>query len=305
MSALRLLLPAAGLALAFACDSLQPTQVNDFGDDTYVAPDDDPDPVTPADDTDDDGVGGPQTNNPPHASAPNRITAEVDDLVFLDGSASSDVDGDPLTYRWELKFKPGASIALIENPTYATAQIRVERPGSYEIHLTVSDGSATDRAVVTVTVASPNTPPIAEAGMNQTTLVGSLVQLSGAGSYDPEGQPLSYTWRFVSRPPTSQAILVGTDVQPATSPRFTADAVGQFVVELVVSDGAYQSAPDTVYITVNPSDPGSSGGGSDDCLSCAEGEQVGRRFSMGDAGHGLGMALLPLLVLAWGRRRDP
>lgn len=307
MKTARLTIPLAVLALGLACDSLQPSQVDDFGDDTWIPDDDEEsDPPVAADDTDDDDTVPTDGNTPPNADAgPARIEAEQNEVVFLDGTGSSDADGDPLTYQWVLQFRPGGSAAMIDNPTFATAQVKVDRPGTYEVHLTVNDGDVSDKDVLQIQVASPDTPPIADAGQNQTTLQGSLVQLTGASSYDPEGGELSYHWEFVQVPGGSQAFLVGKDVQPATSPRFTADAVGQYIVQLIVNDGVNQSAPDLVYITANAADSGSSGGGgSDDCLSCAEAEQVGQRFAMGDAAHGLGMALLPLAVLWWGRRRE-
>jgi hypothetical protein len=308
MKTARLTIPFAVLALGLACDSLQPSQVDEFGDDTWV-PDDDETEVPTVDDSDvpdDDDNEPTDGNTPPNADAgPARIEAAQGEVVFLDGTGSSDADGDPLTYQWVLQYRPGGSAASIDNPTFATAQVQVDRPGQYEVHLTVNDGDVSDKDILQIAVAEPDAPPVADAGQNQSTLQGSLVQLTGAGSYDPNSDDLTYHWEFVSVPGGSQAFLVGKDVQPATSPRFTADAVGQYVVQLIVNDGTQDSSPDLVYITSNAADSGSSGGGgSDDCLSCAEAEQVGRRFAMGDAAHGLGMALLPLAVLWWGRRRD-
>ncbi|HMC71575.1 MAG TPA: PKD domain-containing protein, partial [Mycobacteriales bacterium] len=50
-----------------------------------------------------------------------------------------------------------------------------------------------------------NQPPIANAGPDQTVSGGATVQLTSAGSSDPEGRPLSYFWTFTSKPAGSAA----------------------------------------------------------------------------------------------------
>ena len=53
--------------------------------------------------------------------------------------------------------------------------------------------------------------PVAVAGSDATVVEGTLVTLSGAGSFDPESQPITYAWSFVSRPAGSGAVLIGKD----------------------------------------------------------------------------------------------
>jgi hypothetical protein len=71
------------------------------------------------------------------------------------------------------------------------------------------------------------------------------VTLSGAGSTDPNDDPLTYSWRFQSTPAGSTATLAAAT---AVSPTFTADMAGLYVLSLVVSDGMRTSAPDTVVV---------------------------------------------------------
>jgi hypothetical protein len=92
-----------------------------------------------------------------------------------------------------------------------------------------------------------NEAPIANAGPDQNVTTDSTVTvtLDGSGSSDADGDPLSYDWIFVSRPPGSSAALSdGTVVNPT----FIADVGGSYVLSLVVGDGTVASAEDTVLI---------------------------------------------------------
>ncbi|MGE3538244.1 MAG: Ig-like domain-containing protein [Candidatus Tectimicrobiota bacterium] len=92
----------------------------------------------------------------------------------------------------------------------------------------------------------PNAPPVAAAGADQSVSIGTTVTLDGQGSSDPDGQPLTYQWSLTSQPAGSRAVVVNPG---AARPSFLADVPGQYVVQLVVSDGIGQSAPDTVTVT--------------------------------------------------------
>jgi hypothetical protein len=95
-----------------------------------------------------------------------------------------------------------------------------------------------------------NTAPIANAGPDQFVITGSTVTLDGSGSSDADGDPLSYGWIFVSRPPGSSAALSdGTVVNPT----FIADVEGTYVLSLVVDDGV-ATAEDTVQINSSLAD---------------------------------------------------
>ena len=48
-------------------------------------------------------------------------------LVNLDGSGSTDVDGDPLTFEWSLTTVPAGSAAAISDPALVTACLHTGR----------------------------------------------------------------------------------------------------------------------------------------------------------------------------------
>lgn len=90
-----------------------------------------------------------------------------------------------------------------------------------------------------------NQPPIANAGGNISAPVGAPQMLNGTGSFDPEGQPLSFFWRIISRPVESGVDLFDDDQDVAV---LIADRPGSYIVELTVSDGELFSAPTLVTV---------------------------------------------------------
>ena len=186
----------------------------------------------------------------PVADAGPDQNVTVTNVVQLDGSGSSDPGGAPLTYAWTLTQKPPGSIATLNNPTAVNPTFTADVPGAYTAQLIVNNGT-TNSAPDTVSITAAVLPPVAEAGMDQTVIPGTLVQLSGAGSSDPNGLPLTYAWTL-TRPPGSNAALSSTT---AVNPTFVPDVLGQYVAQLIVNNGFLSSAPDTVTIAAQVSPP--------------------------------------------------
>ncbi|HEV8395116.1 MAG TPA: PKD domain-containing protein [Vicinamibacterales bacterium] len=187
-------------------------------------------------------------NSAPVANAGPDQTALVTHIVTLDGNASSDPDGDAVSYQWALTSRPAGSAAVLSDPSAVTPTFLVDRPGTYTAQLIVSDGSASS-AADSVTVTTVNTAPAANAGPDQTAAVGATVSLNGSGSSDADGDALGYAWTLQSVPAGSSAALTGA---ASVTPSFAVDRAGTYVVRLVVTDGQVSSAPDTVTIsTVN------------------------------------------------------
>ena len=193
----------------------------------------------------------PATAAPPVANAGPDQAVSVGATVSLDGSGSSDADGDPLTYSWSFVSIPPGSGATLSNPTTVNPTFVADRPGSYVVQLIVNDG-VVNSTPDTVTISTLNSPPVANAGPDQAVSVGATVSLNGSGSSDVDGDPLTYSWSFVSIPPGSGATLSN----PTTvNPTFVADRPGSYVVQLIVNDGVVNSTPDTIAITTLNSPP--------------------------------------------------
>jgi hypothetical protein len=190
-------------------------------------------------------------NSAPVADAGDDRSVSAGALVTLDGSGSTDVDGDALTYTWSLTSVPAGSAAALNNPASVAPTFTADLPGTYVAQLVVSDGTAAS-GPDTVTIDTQNSPPTANAGADQTIVAGQVVLLDGSASADPDGHPLSFQWSLTSAPTGSAAVLVN----PASvGPSFTADQPGTYIVQLIVSDGFVNSAPDTATITTTNSVP--------------------------------------------------
>jgi hypothetical protein len=187
------------------------------------------------------------TNNvaPVANAGPDQGGIALGSLVTLDGSASSDGDGDPLTYSWTFLSKPAGSAAVLANPTSVTPTFTVDFAGDYAAQLIVNDGTV-DSAPDSVIITSNNVAPVANAGPDQGGIaLGSLVTLDGSASSDANGDPLTYSWSLTSRPAGSAAVLANPT---SVTPTFTVDLAGIYVVQLIVNDGTVNSAPNTVNI---------------------------------------------------------
>lgn len=104
--------------------------------------------------------GSGSSNNPPvaNAGADQTTGVQVGDAVLLDGSASSDPDGDALTYSWSLTAAPTDSTATFNDPSSDKPSFVADRAGTYVAQLIVNDGK-TDSAPATVSVIAVVPPP--------------------------------------------------------------------------------------------------------------------------------------------------
>ncbi|MGE5257167.1 MAG: PASTA domain-containing protein [Hyphomicrobiales bacterium] len=116
------------------------------------------DPVLP--DPGNDGTdGGSATNGPPNrppcADAGDDRAVFVGDVVTLDGSGSTDPDGDFLTFSWTFAAKPAGSGAFFSDGSAVTSAFTADAAGVYIVQLVVDDGSDESLPQLVVITAEP------------------------------------------------------------------------------------------------------------------------------------------------------
>lgn len=186
-------------------------------------------------------------NAVPVANAGSDQEVFTQSLVTLDASLSSDADGDVITYLWALTTKPSGSTASLSDTNAAKPTFTPDLDGQYAINLTVNDGQNSSTAdEVLITATTQNVAPIANAGNDRDVNTFEVVTLNGSNSTDANGDSLSYTWAFVSRPDGSSATLQNANSQTSS---FTPDLDGDYTLSLTVNDGQVASTPDNVVIT--------------------------------------------------------
>jgi PKD repeat protein len=189
------------------------------------------------------------TNPQPVANAGLNRPVYIGKVATLDGSASSDVNGDALTYRWTITGKPALSTVFLFDATTVMPAFTPDVAGQYVIQLLVNDGTSDSTPANVTITASIEPPPTANAGPDQIVLPNSLVTLNGNLSSDPGGDALSYQWSL-SPPLGVTASLTNPN---SINPTFTPSVAGAYTAQLIVTDSTgVASVPDTVLIIVGP-----------------------------------------------------
>ena len=169
------------------------------------------------------------------------------EIVQLDGSGSSDADGDTIaSYTWSVISAPvgsavtGVSDGSIVNPTLAP-----DVPGIYLVQLVVNDGKV-DSLPDTYMVTYANTAPVAEAGPE--VIAGfsagwTVAFLDGTGSYDADYDRLLYAWTV-------------TDSEGNPVPGFFVPGETSAVTRFTFSESLPGPGPYTATLTVTEDKPG-------------------------------------------------
>ena len=112
----------------------------------------------------DNGPTSPSNEAPIAILSASPTDVEVGQTVQLDGTDSSDPDGDDLSYSWSFTV-PDGSTTTLSDASVADPVFVADMQGSFSITLTVSDGQAEDSDEIEIT-ASPCPTQIIESNIN-------------------------------------------------------------------------------------------------------------------------------------------
>jgi PKD repeat protein len=179
----------------------------------------------------DDGLKQLQ-NRPPNAVIFCPSTVGVGEAVNCTAMSSTDPDGDSITFDWD--FGDGASAnGTSVSHTFAAM-------GEYTVEVIARDSAgATDTDSTTVTVETPNAPPVAVITGPTTAFVGVTASFDASSSHDPDGTIAGYLWDFGD----------GSTAATATFGK-TWNSVGSLTVTLTVTDNLGKGGQATQLVTV-------------------------------------------------------
>ena len=195
----------------------------------------------------------------PLANAGEDQNVNPSTTVTLDGSTSSDADGNISTYSWTQL--SGTNVTLSNANAVSATFIAPNTAGTMVFQLTTTDNNgytASDKVTIRV-----NAPPLANAGVDQVVSPNDSVSLDGSASIATVGSISSYLWEQVS------GLAVTINNATTATPSFIAPSIGSLVLRLTVTDtnGATSTDDVTIVVTgeifvnagpdlvVNPGDP--------------------------------------------------
>lgn len=163
-----------------------------------------------------------QVNRPPVANAGAAVTGFEGSAVTFNGSGSSDPEGSPLLYAWN--FGDGSPAATGATPSHVYAD-----NGAYTVTLTVSDGSLTNTATTSATIA--NVAPTVSAIAGATLQPGQSYTAGGSFT-DPGADSWVASVDYGDGSGTQPLSLSGN----AFTLGHTYASSGTFVVTVIVAD---------------------------------------------------------------------
>jgi hypothetical protein len=189
-------------------------------------------------------------NQPAIADAGPDSTVRQGTSVRLDGTRSSDPDGQIVAYEWRQLSGIPVALAAAMSPiaTFTAPALSAGASALLEFELwVIPDAGArkSDRIVITL-----NQPPLANAGTDQTRVQSSVVTLDGRASTDPNNAIVDYRWRQLSGPAVTLQASSVPGVASFTAPRLKGTASADLVFELVVTDATGDSAADQIAVRI-------------------------------------------------------
>ena len=181
-------------------------------------------------------------NEAPTANAGPDATVNESSPVILDGSGSSDPNGDTLTFLWTAPAGISLSSTTAESPTFTTPSVTTDTVLTFS--LIVNDGTDSSPADNVIITVSNNDAPVADIQSVSTDEDTALSIILTAT--DADGDSLTYT--TVSSPSNGSLSGTAPNLTYTPDPDFNGDDFFTFKA----NDGIADSDPATISIAVVP-----------------------------------------------------
>ena len=176
------------------------------------------------------------------------LEGQVPFTLNIDASNSKDPAGNGLNFEFTLG-DPSANAPVANTPRL---NYTFQKPGTYQLWVSVNDGTAGDTQTLTIEVGASqgNRAPVANAGIDNTVGLGSAVVLDGTSSFDADGDRMNYRWTQMN------GSTIAIKDRLSNYGQFRAPAIDQVMrFRLKVDDGEHEDI-DYVDITVGNPDMG-------------------------------------------------
>jgi len=130
---------------------------------------------------------------PPVANANGPYLAVNGSPLTFSSAGSADQDGNIVSYHWN--FGNGWGESADANPVFAY-NVSFETKINIVLTVTDNDGNVSTANTHIIVLLSPNSPPVADAGLPVNGVVNSSVLFNGRNSSDADGDLIYYLWEF-------------------------------------------------------------------------------------------------------------
>ena len=179
----------------------------------------------------------------PEGALPGRSSAyALTNNALTDNLASETPPSETPLATWEDTLSADAS-----NPRIIQAETAHANPSSNA----PTAGSPTASSPTASSRSTVRNRPVVDIQLPERSKPGTTIDLDASRSADPNGLPLSYIWRILERPTGSRSRLSDDYSEQV---RFTPDIAGEYVLELLVSNGERVTI-DTVTLDVQDNQP--------------------------------------------------
>lgn len=171
-------------------------------------------------------------------------------MIGLRGDDSYDkYDTDAeMTFTWTVEQQPtGSNISFTQAGTDIVATPMIG--GTYVFKLTVTNTLGSVGEITSTNIIPEfSSTPTANAGTDRLGMKNVTLALNGTGSFDMDGDTLTYKWTVLTKP---AGATINFNSTTTVSPQIVADKSGVYEIELEVEDPDGNKSTDTVAVEIS------------------------------------------------------